>query len=104
MPPSKPIYDQVSHFPSSLLWEDGIEYGFNGTLQGLRYEPSGARPIAKGNPQGERGGANQYRPKITDRATQEQNFREKFEALNRVRLTEGEFAPSRHQRRSPFVR
>ena len=32
-----------------------------------------------------------YRPDITDRATLEQNFREKFEALNRVRLTEGEF-------------
>jgi type I restriction enzyme R subunit len=28
---------------------------------------------------------------IRDRATLEQNFREKFEALNRVRLTEGEF-------------
>jgi type I restriction enzyme R subunit len=32
-----------------------------------------------------------YRPDITDRATLEKNFREKFEALNRVRLTEGEF-------------
>ncbi len=32
-----------------------------------------------------------YRPDITDRATLEQNFREKFEALNRVRLTDGEF-------------
>ena len=32
-----------------------------------------------------------YRPDIHDRATLEQNFREKFEALNRVRLTEGEF-------------
>ena len=33
-----------------------------------------------------------YRPDITDRASLEHNFREKFEALNRVRLTDGEFA------------
>jgi type I restriction enzyme R subunit len=32
------------------------------------------------------------RPDITNRAQLEQNFREKFEALNRVRLTDGEFA------------
>ncbi|MGG6265225.1 type I restriction endonuclease subunit R [Leptolyngbya sp. AN03gr2] len=33
-----------------------------------------------------------YRPDICDRATLEQNFREKFEALNRVHLTESEFS------------
>ncbi|MGO8627719.1 type I restriction endonuclease subunit R [Rhizobium ruizarguesonis] len=33
----------------------------------------------------------EYRPDIRDRDTLEQNFREKFEALNRVRLTEAEF-------------
>lgn len=33
-----------------------------------------------------------YRPDITDRTSLERNFREKFEALNRVRLTDGEFA------------
>jgi type I restriction enzyme R subunit len=33
-----------------------------------------------------------YRPDIRDRATLEQNFREKFEALNRVRFTDSEFA------------
>lgn len=33
-----------------------------------------------------------YRPTITDRASLEQNFREKFEDLNRVRLTDTEFA------------
>ena len=33
----------------------------------------------------------QYRPDIRDRATLEANFREKFEALNRVTLTDGEF-------------
>ena len=32
-----------------------------------------------------------YRQDIRDRATLEKNFREKFEALNRVSLTEGEF-------------
>ena len=34
----------------------------------------------------------EYRPDIRDRAALEQNFREKFEALNRVRLTDAEFA------------
>jgi type I restriction enzyme M protein len=33
-----------------------------------------------------------YRPDITDRATLEQNFREKFESLNRVHLTDAEFS------------
>jgi type I restriction enzyme, R subunit len=33
-----------------------------------------------------------YRPDIRDRATLEKNFREKFEALNRVNLTDTEFA------------
>ncbi|WP_042778144.1 type I restriction endonuclease subunit R [Sinorhizobium fredii] len=33
----------------------------------------------------------EYRQDIKDRTTLEQNFREKFEALNRVRLTEAEF-------------
>jgi type I restriction enzyme, R subunit len=32
-----------------------------------------------------------YRPDIRNRTTLEQNFREKFEALNRVRLTDSEF-------------
>lgn len=33
----------------------------------------------------------EYRPDIRDRDTLEQNFREKFESLNRVTLTDGEF-------------
>ncbi len=33
-----------------------------------------------------------YRPDIRDRAALERNFREKFEALNRAHLTDGEFA------------
>ncbi|MEO7360164.1 MAG: type I restriction endonuclease [Gemmatimonadaceae bacterium] len=48
-----------------------IEYGVIGTLQGLKCT---------------------YRPDIRDRAALEKNFREKFEALNRVRLTDSEFA------------
>ena len=55
----------------SVVREDTIEYGFIGTLQGLKYD---------------------YRSDITDRASLERNFREKFEALNRVRLTDSEFA------------
>ncbi len=33
----------------------------------------------------------EHRPDIRDRATLERNFREKFESLNRVTLTDGEF-------------
>jgi type I restriction enzyme, R subunit len=33
-----------------------------------------------------------YRADIRDRASLERDFREKFEALNRVKLTDGEFA------------
>ena len=33
----------------------------------------------------------EYRPDIRDRAALEANFRERFEALNRVKLTDGEF-------------
>lgn len=32
-----------------------------------------------------------YRPDMRDRAALEQNFRERFESLNRVHLTDGEF-------------
>ena len=38
-----------------------------------------------------------YRPEITDLASLEHNFREKFEALNRVHLTDGEFARLRDE-------
>ncbi len=55
----------------SVVREDTIEYGFIGTLQGLKYD---------------------YRSDITDRTSLEKNFRDKFEALNRVRLTDAEFA------------
>ncbi len=71
MPASKSIYDILADDPSADIREEHIETGFIGKLQGLKYE---------------------YRPDITNRATLEANFREKFEALNGVRLTDAEFA------------
>ena len=71
MPPSAPSYAPAPVTPSHAVKEEQIEYGFIGKLQGLKYE---------------------YRPDIRDRAALERNFREKFEALNRVHLTDGEFA------------
>ena len=53
-----------------VLNEHGIEDAFIQKLRALKYT---------------------VRPDITDRDTLEKNFREKFETLNRVRLTEGEF-------------
>ncbi|MBX3242751.1 MAG: type I restriction endonuclease subunit R [Chitinophagaceae bacterium] len=44
-----------------------------------------------------------YRPDIVDRKTLEQNFKVKFEALNRVRLTENEFLRLREDIISPDV-
>jgi len=72
MPSGNFTYDNAPVMPAKGVKEEHIEYGFIGKLQnGLKYE---------------------YRPDIRDRATLEKNFREKFEALNRVRLTETEFA------------
>ena len=74
MPPSKFTYDPPSAAPptaSTVVKEEQIEYGFIGKLQNLKYE---------------------YRADIRDRAALERNFREKFEALNRVKLSDGEFA------------
>lgn len=71
MPSSKSTYDLPSGASSPAVKEEHIEYGFIGTLQNLKYE---------------------YRDDIRDRAALERNFREKFEALNRVKLTEAEFA------------
>jgi type I restriction enzyme, R subunit len=70
MPPSKFTYSHASPSPGLVVNEEHIENGFIGKLQGLKYA---------------------YRADIRDRAALEQNFREKFEALNRVNLTEGEF-------------
>ncbi len=73
MPPQNPAPEFSADAPSAAgaaLREDAIEYGFIGKLQGLKYT---------------------YRRDISDRASLENNFREKFEALNRVRLTDAEF-------------
>src|SRR6476620_1099923 len=61
---------------SSIVKEPEIEYGFIGKLTDLKYT---------------------YRSDIRDRKTLEQNFRKKFEALNRVNLTEAEFARLRDE-------
>jgi len=53
-----------------MLKESEIEYGLVGKLQSLKYE---------------------YRDDIRDREALERNFRKKFEALNRVNLTNAEF-------------
>ncbi len=97
MPHSKDTDSRPAARPHSVVREDTIEYGFIGTLQNLKYA---------------------YRDDIRDRAALEQNFREKFEALNRVHLTDAEFArlldeivtpgclhrrqdPAQHQQPSP---
>jgi type I restriction enzyme R subunit len=54
-----------------VLKEQGIEDAFINRLCDLKYT---------------------YRPDIRDRASLEANFRQKFEALNRVQLTDAEFA------------
>ena len=71
MPSPKLTYDPPSVPPSLGVKEEQVEYSFIGKLQGLKYE---------------------YRPDIRDRASLERNFREKFETLNRVHLSDGEFA------------
>ncbi len=71
MPSPKHTYGPPSAPPSLGVKEEQVEYGFIGKLQGLKYE---------------------YRPDIRDRASLERNFRDKFEALNRVHLSDGEFA------------
>ena len=71
MPASNFDFSDLPASASSVVREEHVESGFIGKLQGLKYD---------------------YRRDITDRATLEQNFREKFESLNRVRLTNAEFA------------
>ena len=71
MPSSNNPFGQPVANAGHAVKEEQIEYGFIGKLQGLKYE---------------------YRADIRDRAALERNFREKFEALNRVKLSDGEFA------------
>lgn len=58
------------------LKESGLEQKFIDKLEDLKYI---------------------YRPDIRDKAALEQNFRQKFEALNHVRLTDAEFARLRDE-------
>ena len=44
-----------------------------------------------------------YRPDIVDRKTLEQNFKTKFESLNRVRLSDNEFLRLREEIINPDV-
>jgi type I restriction enzyme R subunit len=69
--PTGIIYPQDSDSRSIILNEQDIEEAFLGKLRDLKYTP---------------------RPDLRDRASLEANFRQKFEALNRVRLTDAEFA------------
>jgi len=71
MTSSRHTYGPPAATPSNAVKEEHIEYGFIGKLQSLKYA---------------------YRADIRDRAALERNFREKFEALNRVNLSDGEFA------------
>ena len=71
MPSSQFTYPPRPPAPNYVVREEQIEYGFIGKLQSLKYE---------------------YRDDIRNRASLERNFREKFEALNRVKLSDGEFA------------
>jgi type I restriction enzyme R subunit len=63
-------YDHPATGGTPRIREVDLETAFIDKLRGLKYT---------------------IRPDIHDRASLEANFREKFEALNRVRLTDGEF-------------
>lgn len=65
-----------------VVKEGDIEYGFVELLQDLKYT---------------------YRKDIRDRKTLEQNFRKKFEVLNRVNLTDSEFERLREEIIHPDV-
>lgn len=69
--PVTPSYQQKPDSQPSIVAEQDIESAFIGKLCDLKYT---------------------HRPDIRDRASLEANFRQKFEALNRVRLTDAEFA------------
>ena len=69
--PSKVHYQLGPDSRPTVLHEAGIEDAFLARLRELKYD---------------------LRPDIHDRASLEKNFREKFEALNRCKLTNAEFA------------
>ena len=74
MTPANSTYDLPPERETSVVREGDIESGFIEKLRSLKYE---------------------VRPDIRDRSSLEKNFREKFEALNRVRLTDAEFASAK---------
>lgn len=82
MPSPKQNYDPPSAPLNPGVKEEQIEYGFIGKLQSLKYE---------------------YRSDIRDLAGLERNFREKFEALNRVQLSDGEFKRLKEEIVTPDV-
>ncbi len=82
MEPTPTTYPEASDALPSAVREQDIEDDFIQKLVGLKYT---------------------YRPDIHDRAALEANFRQKFEALNRVRLTDGEFARLLDELVSPDV-
>ena len=67
---------------TSRVSEPQIEYGFISKLTELKYY---------------------YRSDIRDRNSLEENFRKKFETLNRVNLTDSEFARLRDEIINPDV-
>jgi len=69
--PSDVPYKKTADSQPGQVKEHDIESEFLQKLDGLKYT---------------------LRPDIRDRASMEQNFRDKFEALNRCRLTDAEFA------------
>ncbi len=69
MPSSKPSDHLPPGAPPLAVTEEHLEYRFIGRLQNLKYH---------------------YGADIRDRAALERNCRDKFEALNRVRLRDGE--------------
>ena len=74
-------YTQIPDLRAPVVEDKNIEMDFIEKLRGLKYSTSDIR----------------------DRAALEQNFREKFEALNRVSLTDGEFARLRDELITPDV-
>ncbi|QYM80651.1 hypothetical protein K0B96_08630 [Horticoccus luteus] len=68
---SEITYRQESEPQPHIIREQSIEDAFIAKLRDLKYTD---------------------RPDIRDRASLETNFRQKFEALNRVKLTDAEFA------------
>jgi len=77
----KIIYQHDPNPQKHVVREQGIEDGFIEKLRSLKYTD---------------------RPDIRDRATLEKNFREKFEALNRVSLTDGEFQHLLEEMLAPY--